>query len=538
MQKAFNILGWIGTVLVFGAVLLRGVPFMGIPSVYPNGAEYSSYLAWAGLLCVLVYMAGQWRDVATFYQGRGARYGTMSIVSIVVFVGILVAINYLSSRQNKRWDFTANQVYSLSDQTVKILRELKEPVHVTVFERNDRQDTHKNRLDEYTYYSSKLTAEYVDPDREPTKAGAAKIDTLPTILFEYKGRTERVTSSDEQALTNALIKVLTGAARKVYFTQGHGEKDTASSDRGGYSTVVEQMKQDNFGVEPLVLIQQKTIPDDATIVVIAGPTTDFFPPEIEALNNYVAKGGKVMVMLDPLLKGPAQPLLTQFLTDWGIRAGNDVVLDASGMGQMLGTDAATPVAAQYPSHAITEGFRVITAFPMARSMTPIEGGSNAHTAQPLVNTSAQSWSEADLPNLSSGKAQVEFNADKGDKQGPVTLGSAVSAPATVKPPAPSGNASPTSPDSERTPETRIVAIGDSDFAANMAIGISGNRDFFMNALNWLSQQENLIAVRPRQPEDRRLTLTADQQNRIMILSLFIIPGLVFATGIYTWWKRR
>jgi ABC-type uncharacterized transport system involved in gliding motility auxiliary subunit len=411
-------------------------------------------------------------------------------------------------------------------------------VQVTVFERTPQQDVHKNRLREFEYFSTQLRTEYIDPDREPSRASTAKIDTLPTILFDYKGRTERVTSSNEQDLTNALIKVLTGTARKVYFTQGHGEKDTASSDRSGYSTVVEQMKQDNFGVEPLVLIQQKTVPDDATIVAIAGPTTDFFQPEIDALNAYVARGGKVLVMLDPLLKGPAQPLLTQFLTDWGIRAGTDVVLDASGMGQMLGTDASVPVAAQYPPHPITEGFRVITAYPMARSMAPIEGGSNAHTAQPLVNTSQQSWSEADVASLSSGKAQVEFNADKGDKQGPITLGAAVSAPATVKPPAPSGNGSPASPDSERTPETRIVAVGDSDFAANMAVGISGNRDFFMNSLNWLSQQENLIAVRPRQPEDRRLTLTADQQNRIMILSLFIIPGLVFATGVYTWWKRR
>jgi ABC-type uncharacterized transport system involved in gliding motility auxiliary subunit len=530
MQKAFGIIGWIGTVLVFAAV--------GVRMFYPDWNHYATYGAWAGLVCVLLYMAGQWRDVAEFYKGRGARYGTMSIVSIVVFVGILVAINYLGTRQNKRWDLTANQVYSLSDQTIKLVRDLKEPVHVTVFERNDRQQVHKDRLQEYTYYNNLLTVEYIDPDREPTRAGAAKIDTLPTILFEYKGRTERVTSSNEQDLTNALIKVLTGAARKVYFTQGHGEKDTTSSDRGGYSTALEQLKQDNFTAEQLVLVQTKTVPDDATIVVIAGPTTDFFPPEIEALNAYVAKGGKVLVMLDPLLKGPAQPLLTQFLTDWGIRAGGDVVLDASGMGQMLGTDASVPVAAQYPPHAITEGFRVITAYPMARSMAPIEGGSNSHTAQPLVNTSAQSWAEADIASLSSGKAQVEFNADKGDKQGPITLAAASSAPATVKPPAPSGNATPESPDSERTPETRIVAVGDSDFASNMAIGISGNRDFFMNTMNWLSQQENLIAVRPRQPEDRRLTLTADQQNRIMILSLFIIPGLVFATGVYTWWKRR
>ena len=529
MQKIFGIIGWIGTALVFGAVAIR--------MFYPDWNQYATYAAWAGLASVLIYMAGQWRDVADFYKGRGAKYGTMSIVSIVVFLGILVAVNYLGTRQNKRWDFTANQVYSLSDQTIKILKDLKEPVKVTVFERNDRMDMHKDRLEEFQYQTTKLTTEFIDPDKEPTRAGAAKVETLPTILFEFQGRTERVTSSNEQELTNALIKVVTGKTRKVYFTQGHGEKDTASSDRGGFSSAVEAMKQDNLAVEQLVLIQQKTVPDDATIVAIAGPTTDFFQPEIDALNAYVAKGGKVMVMLDPLLKGPAQPLLTQFLSDWGIRAGTDVVLDASGMGQMLGTDASVPVAAQYPAHPITEGFRVITAYPMARSMTPIEGGSNSHTAQPLVNTSPQSWSEADLASLSTGKAQVEFNGDKGDKQGPITLAAAVSAVATVLPP-PSGNSSPGAPDSQRQPESRVVAVGDSDFATNMAIGISGNRDFFMNSLNWLSQQENLIAVRPRQPEDRRLSLTADQQNRIMILVLFIIPGLVFATGVYTWWSRR
>jgi len=535
MQKIFGIIGWIGTVLVFGALLVRGIPFLGIPSVYPAGQEYATFAAWAGLVCVLIYMAGQWRDVAVFYQGRGARYGTMSLVSIVVFLAILVAVNYLGTRQGKRWDLTANQVFSLSDQTIKILKDLKEPVKVTVFERNEQLDVHRARLQEYQYQTTQLTTEFIDPDRQPTRAASAKIETLPTILFEYKGRTERVTSTNEQDLTNALIKVLTGTARKVYFLQGHGEKDTASSDRGGLSAATEQMKQDNFSFDQLVLIQQKTIPDDATIVAIIGPTTDLFAPEIEALNAYVAKGGKVMVMLDPLLKGPAQPLLTQFLADWGIRAGSDVVLDIAGRAK-LGADESITVAAEYPSHPITTGFRVVTAFPMARSMTPIEGGSNAHIAQPLVRTSEQSWSEANLSALGNEKTEVAFNADKGDKQGPVTVGAAVSAPATVTPP--SGNASPGSPDSERKPETRIVALGDSDFATNQNFGFAGNRDFFMNALNWLSQQENLIAIRPRQPEDRRLSLTPDQQNRIAILTIFLIPGIVFASGIYAWWRRR
>ena len=304
MQKIFGIIGWIGTVLVFGAV----AAFLGMCL---SGLESVRDLRGVGGPRLRADLHG--RPVARRRRRstRDAAPDTapMSIVSIVVFLGILVAVNYLGTRQSKRWDLTANQVYSLSDQTIKILKELKEPVQVTVFERNDRQDVHKDRLQEYQYQTTQLTTEYIDPDREPTRAGAAKIETLPTILFEYQGRTERVTSTNEQELTNALIKVVTGAARKVYFTQGHGEKDTASTDRGGLSTAVEQMKQDNFAVEPLVLIQQKTVPDDATIVVIAGPTTDFFPPEIEALNAYVAKGGKVMVMLDPLLKGPAQPLL-------------------------------------------------------------------------------------------------------------------------------------------------------------------------------------------------------------------------------------
>ena len=297
------------------------------------------------------------------------------------------------------------------------------------------------------------------------------------------------------------------------------------------------MKQDNFAVESLVLIQQKTIPDDATVVVIAGPTTDFFPPEIEALNAYVAKGGKVMVLLDPLLKGPAQPLLTQFLADWGIRAGTDVVLDASGMGQVIGTDASVPVAAPIRRIRSPRASASITAYPLARSMAPIEGGSNSHTAQPIVNTSPQSWSEADLAALSAARRKSNStptratSRDRSRWRRGVGAGHGDAAARRATP-------RPASPDAERKPETRVVAIGDSDFAANTAIGIPGNRDFFMNSLNWLSQQENLIAVRPRQPEDRRLTMTADQQQRIMILTLFIIPGLVFATGIYTWWKRR
>jgi hypothetical protein len=194
-----------------------------------------------------------------------------------------------------------------------------------------------------------------------------------------------------------------------------------------------------------------------------------------------------------------------------------------------------PVATSYPSHPITENFRILTAYPLARSMTTVSGGVNGRYAQSLIETGPRSWAEMDLASLmTSGKVQLD--ADKGDKAGPISIGAAVSAP-VAEGAAPSVEQKPGS-DSEPKPETRVVAIGDSDFASNMALGIQGNRDLFLNAVNWLAQQENLIAIRPREPEDRRITITADQQQLVFWLAVVFIPGALLMSGVYTWWRRR
>lgn len=526
VNRITGIIGWVGTALVFLAVAIR--------FLRPEWMQYGTYLTWAGLVCILLYMVGQWRDVVSFYGRRQARYGTISVIGILVALGIVVAINYLGTRQNKRWDLTENQAFSLSEQSVKVLQGLDVPVQITVYDQQLNFDNFRDRLEPYAYETDKIQVEYVDIDRNPARAKQAEVQQTGTILMTYKDRTQRVSNTDEQDITNALIKLVTGQEKKVYFTQGHGEHDTAGSDRLGYATITTALGRDNFSVDKLVLAQQKDVPDNATVIIIAGPQTDFLVPEIDALKRYVGKGGKVMVMLDPPeVNATDLTNIRAFVKEWAIEFGNDVVVDASGMGQLFGGDASVPVAATYPAHPITEGFRVMTAFPLSRSVQTVEGGAGGRTAQPLVQTSPQSWAETDLKSLASGK--VEFNADQSDKQGPITLGAAVSAPATEAPPSPlAGNASPDAP----KPESRIVAFGDSDFAANNAIGIQGNQDFFLNAVNWLAQQENLIAIRPREARDRRITLTADQQQRIMLLSIFIIPGLVLAGGVYTWWRRR
>ena len=180
-------------------------------------------------------MLSQWREIVQAFAGRQARFGTLAAASILVVLGILIAINYLSTRHNKRWDLTAAHQFSLSDQTKKVLADLKEPVKISVFARSDEFQRFRDRLDEYTYQSKQLSVEYIDPEKRPGLAQQLGVTALGTIVLEYKGRNEKVNSEAEQELTNGLIKVIQGRQPKVYFTQGHGEKDTAGAQPAGYS---------------------------------------------------------------------------------------------------------------------------------------------------------------------------------------------------------------------------------------------------------------------------------------------------------------
>ena len=531
MKKLLGLLGWLGVALVVAAVGLR---FAARPDWIGWAPQWSQYLAIAGLVVTGVYGLSQWRDIGRSFEGRNVRYGSIAFGSVVVFLAILSGVNWISSRENKRWDLTSGGQFQLADQTKKILTDLKKPVKVRVYYTPDAgSQSYRDKLDEYQYYSKLITAEYIDAAREPLRAREDKVDSVPTLILEYDGRTERATSADEQALTNALKKVIEGQAKKVYFVQGHGEHDTADAQSRGYSKIADAFKTDNFDVAKLTLAQEGKVPDDATMVVVAGPKVDYLAPEIEALRVYLKKGGKLLLMIDPPEKAESpQPTgLIAFAKEWGVNVGNDIVIDTSGLGQLVGANAATPIAMPAPGgHAITRDFQLITGFPIARSATPIEGGANGHTAQKLLQTSPQSWAETDLKDLYAGGKPPKMEPDKGDSAGPVSLAAAVSAMAPDAPPA----ASPDLP----KPETRVVIVGDSDFLSNGALAIPGNQDLGLNMANWIAQQEDLIAIWPKDPENRPLTLTADQKSIVTWLTLIIVPLLLIGNGVRVWWRRR
>ena len=537
LKRVLGLVGWLGVALV-GAALA-------ISQLKPEWQWFRT-LALAGLACTLLYILSQWRDVARSFSGRNARLGSLAAASVAVVLALLVAINYLAKRHNKRWDWTAAHQYSLSDQTKKVLHGLQRPMRVRVYARPDEFGRFRERLDEYQYESNQLKVEYIDPERRPTLANQDKVVQLNTVVIDYDGRTERVTTDTEQALTNAIIKIIQGKQNKLYFVQGHGERSPDDSERTGYSTIAGLLASENFATDKLVLARQRQVPADASVVVIAGPKEDFFPAEIDALKAYLAKGGKVLFLLDPRERADSPQLtnLVALVKDWGVEVGDNVVInvpadvqvkdgeaiDVSALASLPNSDGTFVLAAKYDPHPIVQGFRILTAYRLARSVSAVASSGDRRTAQNVVETTETSWAETDIKRLTA-TGQVAREPAKGDKAGPISIAAAVSAPISETP-------APDPKDQKDRPETRVVVFGDSDFGSNGLLGFQGNHNLFMNTVSWLAQQENLIAIRPRDPEDRRVTLTARQQSLIRLLAIFVIPGLILAAGVQTWWRRR
>lgn len=540
LNTIFGIIGWIGTLLVFAGVAIR--------VFRPEWDQYAYWAAVGGLACVGFYTLTQWREIGRSFQKRETKLGAMMSISVVAVLAILIGINWAVTRRDKRWDLTAAGSFTLSDQTTKVLSGLRTPVKVLVFDEPNGFQRFRDSLTMYTNASPNVQVEYVDVARDPARAREYAIVSPGTVVMEYGGRREKVMSEREQDLTNTLIKVTSGREVKAYFVEGHGEHDTLGNDQPGYASVVEALKRDNYTVETLVLAQSEAgVPADASVLIVAGPKADYLKPEVDAIRTYLRKGGKALFMLDPPIGEAARPTpaLEALLKEWGITLGHDVVIDISGMGQLLGTGPSVPVVASYPSHDVVQNFDLLTAFPLAQSVKGV-AGTELGTAltENVINTSERSWSESDVKSLSSG-GKVSLDEASGDQRGPITIALSLSMDAPDAPSSPASAASEDKPaegakpeDAPKKPQMRILVVGDSDFASNAAAGIQGNADLFVNMNNWLTQQEDLISIRARDVGDRRVTLTADQQRRLAWVSLLFIPGLILGSGVYTWWQRR
>lgn len=449
-------------------------------------------------------------------NARQQKYSAYSTVYLVVIVAVLALANYLANKNNKTYDSTSNKRYSLSEQTIKVIKGLEKDVLITYWDNQQGFGPARDLLGQYTILSPRLKVDYIDAIKKPALARAAGINNLGTIVIEAGKKREEAKSLTEEQITSAIVRILKGTDRTICFAQGGGEKELDKTARDGYSAVKEITERDNYKVETVNLLEKSEVPVNCTALVVPGPRFDYPAGAVETLRKHVEGGGKALFLLDPpfnvdKLKVAENAALTGLLAGWGVTLNKDLVVDLGSLDQMMG---GAVLANKFEPHPIVRemsGRPVVMGFP--RSLEAKSGDKT--TVEKLFSSLSSSFA---LTNLS--KAEIEPDPEK-DKRGPFTM--AVAGLYRT---------------GQEKKEGRFVVVGNSSFIENGSLQLFGNADLFLNMLAWLSTDEDLISIRPKDPEDRRIQLEQGQMNTVIAVSQFALPLLAFATAIYVWRKRR
>ena len=540
------------TVVVFALSL-------GLTSVSKDFLELTQnieLIGWIMLAVTVVLFGYNYRqELKAFLTSRQARYGTNATIMTICFIAIIVVFNYLSSRHHYRFDVTAAKQFSLSDQTVKILKSLDKEIKVTAYFMENPRNTYdlqkrqqaKDAFSNYSYISDKLKVEFVDPEKNPVRATQAKIMTNGSMVFESGSKKKIITASEEQDITGAILGLLKQEESKIYFLEGHGEMGINSTDQQkGINKLKPMLERELYKVETLNLMTSETetsklsldkkgtkttqaerdIPADCSALVIAGPDKPLPESERSAIIRYLDKGGKIFVMLT----FKEQTGLESVLSRYGIVTANDVVVDPK---QRMG-GAGNPVITDFPFHDITKNFvNVGVIFPLTRSVSMDPKLPSGVTGTSILKTSPLSWGETALNG-----SEVKFDDGK-DTRGPVSVGVAATLDVEqLNKPAGAPSPSPSPSNAPPKKQGKIVTLGTANFVNNTFISIGANLDLFMNSLNWLAGDEQLISIRPKTPEQKQLNLSNVDLTRIFWLTIVIFPLLILAIGGFVLWKRR
>jgi len=454
---------------------------------------------------------------------RAGRHGTSSLVSTLAGVVILGLLGFFAQRHPVRFDWSESRVNTLTSQSLGLLDDLPGEATITAFFHEQEAPAASDLLARYAHASDRVRLEFLDPNQVPGLVEDLKLD--PEALarglarIEVGGSAVVVTEFEESSVTNALLKLVRSSGKKVYFSDGHNERLIRSEDGGPASgkeslgRAAEALRNETYAVETLAMASRGDVPEDADLLVIAGPTRPFLPHELDALRGYAARGGALLVMVDPR----AQTNLYELLEEWGVVLGDDVVVDQS---LALFGRATSPFAGGYaPEHPITAEMRETTLFPMVRSVTA-RSGKGPWEYERLVLTGKDSWAERDLEGWRS-TGRAVFGPE--DVAGPVSIALA-------------GSPGPASAEGERAP--RLVVFGDSDFVSNEFVDSFRNRDLFLNSVAWLMGDVEQISLRPHVSRASRFQMDATQFRRIQYLSLFVLPEAIAVLGVFAWWRRR
>ena len=532
-DKLGPLFGFFSLILLFATLVIL------LLSSYRTSIVFWVLLA-LGIAAFTAFVVRRFQAILHFFVSRQARYGANVAISLLAVLGIAVILNVVvAQRLDKVADWTADKIYTLSDQTKNILRGLDREVKVIAFFSNSpnnprSQQQHqraKDLLEMYKRETDKLTVDFVDPYTDPRKKEEHDVRYDETTVFESSGTRERVTAVDEQKFTSAIMKVARDEVKKIYFLTGHEERSFDDFEQGGYSQAKEELEAQNYLVETLLLTTEPQIPADCVLLVIPGPKSPFNRHELNAIAKYLDNNGKLLIMFEPSIVQAEDPNrnLVRLMTQWGISVGNNLVVDPSRYDRFAGGIYA-PVVINFELHRIVQYMRRHVTFSAARSVSPKQDKGSELNVKSLAKSTdgiAASWGETARKEDGT-FAHPKYTPNE-DVPPPVSLAVAVELM----------NHEEISTDEPKKTKTRIVAVGDADFASNYFFEATGGGDLFLNAANWLTLEEDLIAIRPKEPNQQTLRfMTSGELAFVQIASIFLIPLIIFLVGLVVWWRRR
>jgi gliding motility-associatede transport system auxiliary component len=436
--------------------------------------------------------------------------GILTGTSTLIVFAIIVFIQLLAVNHNQRFDLTKNKRHSLSDQTIKILKSLDQPIQAySFYTQNDPDfETVKDLLTQYEQTTPNFRYTFIDADRDPVTAEKYDVKTYATTVLTYGTLNRKMTVPSEKELTNGIVKLIQGDNRKtIYMLTLHGELDCESFDPQEIGTLKVTLEDSNYIVKPLNLLQMKEVPDDCNILFIAGPQQNLDDMEIAAIRKYLDKGGNASLFLDPR----TVPKLTQMLLDYGIHVGDDLIVDPNGYQNIL-----QPVVESYTAHEITQNFSYGTIFQLVRSVTELDNPPADASITSIAQTHENSWAIGKIGN--SEEIRTEYDPEK-DTQGPVSIAVVavidhMSAESEESPP----------------PQTKLAVFGDSDFINNTFFKSIGNAGLVLNTIHWLAEEKDLIAVPPKDPVTQPMQLSSAQLASAFWIPVVLIPLMILGFG--------
>jgi len=448
---------------------------------------------------------------------QGLNMGAM-VAIVLVLLGIL---NYLGAKYYKTFDFSGNQINTLSDQSERLLASLDAPIAVKFFYKNgaDRVDENKklfrDLIKKYQDKSAKVQFEFVEMNQnaQMTKDfGATK--GVGEAFVDYKGNKNRIENYTEQDLTNAIIKVTRTSKKTVYFVEGHHERNSSQDkDESGVASFKQMLEKNSYVVKTISLAAQADIPSDASALVILGPQQNFQSSEIKALESYLEKGGAVLLALDDRGAGGLQPILSAV----GLELENFYVFNVynTPMGQVVNAQSPTVAVNYSTTNSITRVFgpKEMTVFSQPHALKVTKTPENIK-AEVIVRT----------PDNSVALKELDSQDYMGQPQS-YNLGVNV-----------------TGKFGKSDKEFNLIVFSDVDFLSNILLYQNLNRDLALNSVAALVKENDLISIAARETGPTKILVAPPEFNqffKFVVAGIFFpIPVMLMIISLVLWLRRR